>query len=240
MVLRHSPHCSVNKVYDNIFIPNVLDCSIPSTVGMLLRASGFINSIDPIGQGVTIEIPCWSRCGSLFRHSNSCYSSVTTAQDLLVYEYCRHRWSNSPVNFKVITCGSWDVCRIYNQVTCCITCSLNIYIHVWINVHTICSDGYLYIHVYFLHLPRRPAPCVLARMHDSDLKCDPEGNYRPLQCRPINSSTTATPSMGKRTVPRNPHLCRCVDHNNGSEIVGTEKMVMTRSEVHDCSGVTSI
>ena len=93
----------------------------------------------------------------------------------------------------------------------------------------------------------RSAPCVMARANDPNIECEPNGNFRPLQCSPVveepgnvSNTTTAEEETRRRTGPRTrgtrrtrrtmgQQTCRCVDPGNGTTIEGTERLLNERS-----------
>lgn len=73
-----------------------------------------------------------------------------------------------------------------------------------------------YAHMLILHINVCiPGPCVRARLDDSTLNCDEDGNYEALQCRKNADSQLI--------------VCRCVDPN-GSEVSGTEVSLTDSSD----------
>ncbi len=54
-------------------------------------------------------------------------------------------------------------------------------------------------------------------LRNFQVDCDPEGNYRPLQCRTQQGRV----------------FCTCV-YRNGTDIEGTERNVSRREEASDC------
>ncbi len=88
------------------------------------------------------------------------------------------------------------------------------------------------------------APCVAARRDNPSLRCDPRGNYHPVQCREVTpvSEGTATPTAAD-TMPmprRGPGYeeCRCV-YPNGTTIAGSTRLVMGKMDRPHCHNLIS-
>ena len=63
-------------------------------------------------------------------------------------------------------------------------------------------------------------PCIERRVTDTQLRCNGEGNFEPLQCRRMNDGT---------------HTCHCVHPRNGSMVPNTMRTGIRRREhAPDC------
>ena len=94
------------------------------------------------------------------------------------------------------------------------------------------------------------APCVVARANDPDIKCEPNGNFRPLQCHPVvespdaGNSTNVSSTSEERTRSRRTRTrttssrgqqnCRCVEPVNGTTIEGSELLLGVRDKRPNC------
>jgi hypothetical protein len=89
----------------------------------------------------------------------------------------------------------------------------------------------------------------MARANDPDIKCEPNGNFRPLQCRPVVessadnatnvSSTSEEMTRSRRTrtrttSSRGQQNCRCVEPVNGTTIEGSELLLGVRDKRPNC------
>ena len=84
----------------------------------------------------------------------------------------------------------------------------------------------------------------MARADDSDIKCEPNGNFKPLQCSPVEESPTNVSSTSEemtrsrrtrtRTMTRQQQSCRCVEPVNGTTIEGSELLLGVRDKKPNC------
>ena len=93
----------------------------------------------------------------------------------------------------------------------------------------------------------------MARVSDPNIQCEPNGNFRPLQChvpvveQPGNASnTTSTSSDSTRTKTKTKtegtggvQSCRCVHPENGTTVEGSELVLGERDKKPNCNRGTS-
>ncbi len=66
-------------------------------------------------------------------------------------------------------------------------------------------------------------PCSSAKVDNTELNCDVDGNFVPLQCR--------------RLVDLNGYMCRCVRVVTGEVVPGTERDITDRREAPNCDNI---
>ncbi len=71
------------------------------------------------------------------------------------------------------------------------------------------------------------AQCKMALKNNTNIECNKEGNFKPLQCDPIVSAINESESGGarSRSKKRDPMMCRCVEMLSGDTIVSSEVRV---------------
>ena len=89
----------------------------------------------------------------------------------------------------------------------------------------------------------------MARTNNPDIKCEPNGNFKPLQCSPVveESPTNVSSTGAEMTRSRSPRTrtrtrtrtsgqqtCRCVELVNGTTIEGSELLLGVRDKKPNC------
>ena len=79
---------------------------------------------------------------------------------------------------------------------------------------------------------------MVARQQDSYLRCDSDGSYLPLQCRPMPINGMPIPTDAPATHVKlefnsriMPHVCHCVQPSDGMMIQGSRKIVTNMRDV---------
>ena len=68
----------------------------------------------------------------------------------------------------------------------------------------------------------------MARSNDSNIECEPDGDFRALQCSPVTDSSSegeATGTRGRTRRSREQLSCRCVYPSNGTTVEGSQLML---------------
>ena len=84
------------------------------------------------------------------------------------------------------------------------------------------------------------APCVMARLNDSNIECEPNGNFRALQCSPVtddagSGAEESTRRMRSRTRRSREQLsCRCVYPGNGTTVEGSQLLLREGEKRPNC------
>ena len=81
----------------------------------------------------------------------------------------------------------------------------------------------------------------MERQQDPYLRCDSDGSYLPLQCRPMPINGMPVPTDAPATHMRlesishsMPHECHCVLPNDGRMVAGSMRRVRSRRALPNC------
>lgn len=83
----------------------------------------------------------------------------------------------------------------------------------------------------------------MARANDPNIDCEPNGNFKPLQCSPVSDATTTVATDRTRTRTRKTRTrtsagqqsCHCVYPANGTIVEGSEVLLGERERRPNCN-----
>ncbi|XP_064392880.1 protein jagged-1-like isoform X2 [Halichondria panicea] len=90
-----------------------------------------------------------------------------------------------------------------------------------------CQEGFSCVQTGHRKRNCKSTQCKMALKNNTNIECNKEGNFKPLQCDPIVSAINESESGGarSRSKKRDPMMCRCVEMLSGDTIVSSEVRV---------------